>query len=108
MADNPLPDPAAGLAPSENPPPTPTPEAPPPPPAAPPATKIVVEGSKTEREIDLERRLEAEAAARRKAETDASYYADEARRLKELQSQVPTAKHKQKRVAVGFWEVEEE
>jgi hypothetical protein len=46
----------------------------------------VVEGEKSEREIELERDLESERASRRKAETDAAYHADEARRLKELQS----------------------
>jgi hypothetical protein len=39
---------------------------------------------KTERELDLEKKLEEEAAARRKAETDASYLANENRRLKEV------------------------
>lgn len=80
-------------------PPAPAPTAPTPAAPEPPlATKIVVEGTKTEREIELERRLEQEAEARRKAETDASYHADEARRLKELQSQRPSPPAKKKRV----------
>lgn len=74
----------------------------------PPAARIVVEAQRTERELTLAAELEAERTARRKAETDASYHADEARRLKELQSQVPAPKNKQKRVATGFWEVEED
>jgi len=55
-------------------------------PAPPPATTIVVEGSKTEREQQLEKELSEALDARRKAETDAAYALDEARRLKDLQS----------------------
>jgi hypothetical protein len=65
------------------------PVAPPPAPELPPAARIVVEGSKTERESELEAELETERSARRKAETDASYAQDEARRLKEVQSREP-------------------
>ena len=85
-------------------PPPPTPPAPAPDPA-PPATKIVVEGTRTEREIELERTLENERTARRKAETDASYHADEARRLKELQTATPPAKSRRR---YGFFEQEED
>jgi hypothetical protein len=106
MSDFPPAAPAVAPAAPENPPSTP-PATPPPPSDPPPATRIVVEGQKTEREIELERRLEDESNARRKAETDASYHADEARRLKELQSQVPQPR-KQKRIGVGFWEIEED
>jgi hypothetical protein len=54
-----------------------------PPAGAPPAAAAVANG-KTEREIQLEKKIEEEAAARKKAETDASYLADENRRLKEI------------------------
>jgi hypothetical protein len=56
-------------------------------PAAPPASQIVVQAARTERELELEAELERERQARKKAETDASYAQDEARRLK----QIPTA-----------------
>ena len=87
------------------------PAAAPPAPEPPPATLIVVEGTKTEREIELERRLEEEATARRQAETDASYHADEARRLKELQSQTPAPPAGKKLVTktgAGWFTYEEE
>ena len=58
----------------------PTPAAPEPPPAA----KIVIDGGKTEHELALEAQLKAEQEARKKAETDAAYAQDEARRLKDL------------------------
>ena len=70
------PDPPEGGAPDNTPAPAPAP-------AAPPAAAGVVNG-KTERELELEKKLEGEAAARKKAETDASYLADENRRLKEI------------------------
>jgi hypothetical protein len=48
---------------------------------APPVARVVVEASKTERELLLERDLEAEKAARKKAETDAAHAQDEVHRL---------------------------
>ena len=96
------PDSAEGGEPTATPPP---PEGGTPNPAPPPATKIVVEGTKTEREIELERKLADTEAAKRKAETDASYHADEARKLREFQSAPPiTAPVKPKRVRsfMGF------
>ena len=67
--------------------PTPAPPAAPPadqtaPAAAPPSAVIVANGALTEREIELAKKLEAEAARARKAETDAAYLADENQRLK--------------------------
>lgn len=77
----------------ENPPaPTPPVPAAPPAPTPPPAAKIVNEGERTERELQLERDLEAERQARKKAETEAAYAQDEARRLKEVHK--PKAKAK--------------
>jgi len=67
-----IPDPAEGGD------PTPAPA-----PVAPPAAAAVANG-KTERELQLEKKIEEEATARKKAETDASYLADENRRLKEV------------------------
>jgi hypothetical protein len=68
-----------------------TPTTPVTPPAAPPAAETVIKGTKSEREIQLEetlaereRRLSEHEAARKKAETDAAYLADENRRLKEI------------------------
>jgi len=63
-----------------------TPELPasPPLPAPPPAASIVATGTKTERELDLEKHLALSESARKKAETDASYLADENRRLKDI------------------------
>ena len=52
-------------------------------PELPPAAVIVKEGIKTERELELEKRLTDAESARKKAETDAAYAQDEARRLKE-------------------------
>jgi hypothetical protein len=77
----------------------------------PPAGKIVNEAQWTEREAALQRQIEAERDARRQAEVKASYAEDEARRLKELQSQPPEPtkpKARRKVQTVGFWEVEEE
>lgn len=72
-------------------------------PAAPPATKIVVEGTKTEREIELERQRDEALAARKKAETDASYHQSEAQRLREIQS-APAPQPKAKQVQqFGFF-----
>jgi len=89
--------------------PTTTGATPPPsePPAAPPATRIVVEGTKTEREIELERELESARCAQKLAETNAAYSADEARRLKEIQNQIPPSPPRKKTVGVGWFEVEE-
>lgn len=78
--------------------------------APPPAAKIIVEAKRTERELELEaereelrQKYENEATARRKAETDAAYHADEARRLKELQSgPAPAPKPKRVRSFMGF------
>jgi hypothetical protein len=50
---------------------------------------IVVHGQKTEREIELEKQLELERQNLKQAQTDAAYAQDEARRLKEIQSQPP-------------------
>ena len=96
MSDTPAPAPAAAPAAPDN-----TPSTPPASPEAPPATRLVVTGTKTEREIELERKLDEEATARRKAETDAAYHADEARRLKELQSQPPVPPKRVRRF-MGF------
>jgi len=78
------PDPPSdgGPAPENQPAPAPVPA------NAPPAAVGVVNG-KTERELQLEKDLETERVARKKAETDASYSADEARRLKEAQDNPP-------------------
>jgi hypothetical protein len=65
-------------------------------PAAPPATKLVVEGLKSEREIQLEAQLDAEKAARRTAETISAEKEREVQRLKEIPS-VPVKKVKR------FW-----
>jgi hypothetical protein len=62
---------------------TPAPAPAPAPAGAPPAAAAVANG-KTERELQLEKQIADEAAARKKAETDASYLADENRRLKEV------------------------
>ncbi len=71
------PDPAEGGDPT----PAPAPAAPTA--GAPPAAAAVASG-KTEREIQLEKEIEDAKAGRKKAETDASYLADEVRRLKEI------------------------
>jgi hypothetical protein len=62
-------------------------------PADPIAAKTVTEGKD---EIDLRSQLEAERTARKKAETDAAYAQDEARKLKEIQGRpaVPPARKK--------------
>jgi hypothetical protein len=88
-----------------------TPVATPPPapdPAPPPAATVVVNGDRDERVTDLERQLEGERTARRKAETDASYALDEARRLKEAQSLKPTPQPKPKSSPWTFMDDEED
>ena len=82
--------------------------------APPPATKTVIEGAKTEREIELERIVETERrradvseARAKKAETDASYNADETRRLREAQG-APPPKAKFIRAGVGWFPEERE
>ena len=82
----PLPQPPPAPAPA--PPPAPTPP-PPAAPAPPPAAVVVLEGSKSERELALEKQVTELEAGRRKAETDAAYAQDEAKRLKELHSAPP-------------------
>jgi hypothetical protein len=86
----PTPEPAAPAAPSVELPAQPAQ------PAAPPAAVIVNHGERTEREIVLERELQTEKLARKKAETDAGYAQDEARRLKELQAMANAPKPKNK------------
>lgn len=75
------PDPPIEGGPAPEPSPAPAP-APAPAGAPPPAAAAVIDG-KTERELQLEKQLEEENGKRKKAETDASYLADENRRLKE-------------------------
>lgn len=58
--------------------------APSPAPAAPPAAAAVIAG-KTENEVNLERQLEEERSARKKAETDAAHLLDENFALKKAQ-----------------------
>ncbi len=77
FAPDPPAQPEGGTPPVE----TPAPAAPPAQ-TPPPAATAVVNG-KTENEVNLERQLEEERVARKKAETDAAYQADENRRLKE-------------------------
>ena len=67
--------------------PTETPAlAPQPAPAAPPAAAAVING-KTESEVNLEKQLEEERNARKKAETDAAHLQDENFRLKQSQAE---------------------
>lgn len=61
-------------------------------PAPPPAAKIVVETTKTERELALEQELEAERAGRKKDQTRVSELENENHQLK----QVPQDKPKKK------------
>jgi len=75
-------------------------------PVAPPAATVVTQGSRTERESDLERQLDEERQARRKAETDAAYAQDEARRLKDIQTARPEPP-KAKRAPLTFFDEEE-
>lgn len=65
------------------------PDPPPNPPAAPatpPKAAEIVLNAKSARETELETKLEETEKARKKAETDAAYNADEVQRLKKLQS----------------------
>ena len=65
----------------------------------------MVEGGKTEREIELETELEAK---RKKAETDAAYAADELHRLKTVIPAPPApAKPKKERLLQHFWNDED-
>lgn len=59
---------------------------------APPAASVVASGARTEREINLEKELESEKAARRSAEFAAAAALDEAARLKQVQSGRPPKK----------------
>lgn len=78
--------------PETNPQPQPQPVA-----APPPAATIVANGGVSERELSLQSELAREKEARRKAETDAAYAQDEARRLKEAQSALPAPAPKAKK-----------
>jgi hypothetical protein len=65
--------------------------------AAPPtAALVVINGDKTERELQLEKQLADAQSDTRKAQTDASYAQDEARRLKEIQTRPPPKPAKRK------------
>ena len=69
--------------PSEEPPPPAPPAPPPAPPAAPPpAAEVVLTGEKNERELQLEKDLEAERQSRKKTELDNAQLQDEVHRLK--------------------------
>lgn len=59
----------------------PTPAPPPPPPEPPAAAQVVVNGTRTEREIQLEADLEAERNSRKKVECDNAQLQDELHRL---------------------------
>lgn len=74
--------------------PVPSPDPAPPPPAAPPAAALVVAGTKNERELELERKLEAESERARKAEIIAAEWQDKATKL----PPIPAAAKKVKRV----------
>lgn len=90
-----LPAPVASSSAPSTPPPAeaPAPAPPPPaePPAPPPAAVTVLEGQRTERELELAAELEREKAARRKAETDCAWSQDENRRLKTVAGPRPPA-----------------
>lgn len=60
--------------------------------APPPAAAVVIAGERTEKEVQLEKELELERQARRKAEFDAGFAQDELRRLKDVVKPVPAAK----------------
>jgi hypothetical protein len=77
-----------------------TPADPPAPAPAAPTAGTTVAGGKSEREIELERLVEQEQNARRKAETIAAEKEDEAKRLRDLQSGAP--KKKKKKTSGGF------
>ena len=92
MADENSPAPTENPAPPQTPPPAPA--VPPAPTGAPPATKIVVFGEKSEREIQLERDIQTEREARRQAEFKASEAERENQRLKEIPGPAPVKKVK--------------
>jgi membrane protein involved in colicin uptake len=69
----------------------------------PPAAVTVLEGERTERETNLEAELATEREARRKAETDAAYAQDEARRLKAVGLTPTPAPKKQKSMWNDFF-----
>jgi hypothetical protein len=84
---------------TETPSPAPAPE-------PPLATKIVVNGGKTELELELEQKLTEAEAGRKKAEQEAAWNADERRRL--IEATTPAApKAKKKTVGTGWFENEE-
>lgn len=62
----------------------------------PPAAVVVLNGSRTEREIALESELEKERHARRKAETEAAYTQDELAKLRAAQLLPPASQEKRK------------
>jgi hypothetical protein len=85
---------------TQNPPPAPPVPAGNPPPAA----HLVVTGDvKSERELELERKLDAAERARREAEIIAAEKEDEAARLREIQSRPPeiTKPNRPKRQRLG-------
>jgi hypothetical protein len=89
-------------APIDPPSPEPAPE-----PAAPPAAKAVVNG-KTEREIELEKKLEDAESGRKKAEIVAAEKEDQLSQLKKLQTDPPKNKDKKERVRLTFFDGEED
>jgi len=87
--------------PLENPPipsPAPAPTIPANNPAQPPATRLVVTGEKSEREIQLEAQLEAERAGRRTAETIAAEKEREVQELKKIPATPAPKKEKRWRL----------
>jgi colicin import membrane protein len=76
MADNPPADPP------EPPPPPQDPPGPPAPPSPPPAAKTVLTGTKTERELALEREVEQSKTALKQRESRINELEDENRQLK--------------------------
>ena len=84
-------------------PPKPPSEEPPPPapPAPPPAAEIVLTGEKTERELQLEKDLEAERQSRNKIELDNAQLQDEVHRLKSLPPSAPADPIKPRRKKRG-------
>ena len=70
-------------------------------PAAPPAATTVIEGEMTERELKLQAQLEAEKAARKKAEIEAGHHADEAHQLRQVLNK-PQPQPKRVRRFMGF------
>jgi hypothetical protein len=67
----------------------------------------VLQGERSEREGVLEDELAQERAARKKAETDAAYALNEARRLKELQKGPTPAKPKKTKSQWTFFDAED-